>query len=592
MAKAKKKTRSRKTAKAKTNKPKFKETGHSKNYCQIAYEYAQEAVKDKKGKKFCKWVRLAAQRHIDDLKKRGSNWHYQFDPWHANDVCDFIEKLPHVAGSWDSETITLEAPQIFMLVCVFGWRKKSDGTRRFTRVYIEMARKNAKSTLTAGVALYCLCCEGEVGPEIIVAATTGEQAQKVFRPAWLMAKRTEALREAFLLSVWGSDKYPKSITCEENGGFIQPINSKSSTQDGWNPHVGILDELHAHKDRGLFDVIRSAFGSRKNPLLWTITTAGYFLDGVCYEQRKLVINILKGAVEADHYFGIIYTLDEGDDEFDERVWIKANPMLGVSVSLDELRGFAKEALASPESMGELKTKRLNIWTTSKDAWLNYEIWKLCNGPVSLANAKGLPVYAGLDLAATKDITAFVLTWLEEERLKVFCRFYLPEETVQPRTERNSLPYQMWVDQGYITVTPGAALDHEFIEKDIRDYLSRFDIEEIGFDKWNAIQLANNMIEEGATMVEMIQGPKTFHPAMKELETRVLKKTIDHGDNPVLNWMAANLVARRDVNLNMAPDRKNSLEKIDGMVALLMAIGRMILHENNSSYTAAHGVVTV
>jgi len=306
-------------------------TEHGINYCQIAYDYAIGATKDRYQKRHCKWVRLAAKRHIEDLKKK--KWKYHFDEWHGNDVCDFIEKMPHVEGSWDTKTITLEPPQIFMLVVIFGWR--IDDHRRFSNVYIEMARKGAKSTLTAGVSLYCLTCENEEGPQVIIGATTGAQAQKVFNPAQKMVKKTHAFRDAFGVTAWS-----RSITCDKNGGFIQTINSKSDTQDGWNPHVGILDELHAHKDRGLYDVIRSAFGSRKNPLMWCITTAGYILDGVCYEQRELVSKILEGVIEADHYFGIIFTLDgekdfqhnrkTGDDPLDPNVWIKANPMLGIT----------------------------------------------------------------------------------------------------------------------------------------------------------------------------------------------------------------------------------------------------------------------
>jgi phage terminase large subunit-like protein len=203
-------------------------------------------------------------------------------------VCDFIEKLPHVEGHLGDADMTLEPAQIFILSVVFGWRRVNDGLRRFSTVYIEMARKGAKSTLTAGVALYCLCCEGEVGPQIVIGATTGEQAGKVFNPAKKMVERTEDLREAF-----GSQAFSRSIACKSNGGFIQPINAKGKTQDGWNPHLGILDELHAHKDRALFDVIKSAFGARKNPLLWVITTAGFDTVGVCYEQRTFVTKIAR-----------------------------------------------------------------------------------------------------------------------------------------------------------------------------------------------------------------------------------------------------------------------------------------------------------
>jgi phage terminase large subunit-like protein len=335
-------------------------------YVTAALDFARDAVADRKRERHCEFIRLAAKRFITDLKRAEKrNCPFEFSEWHADDVCDFIEKLPHVQGTWDSATLTLEPAQMFILVNVFGFRRRSDGRRRFTRAYIEVARKNAKSTLTAGVALYCLTCEGELGPEVIVGATTGAQADKVFKPAKLMVERTSALREAFALKAWA-----RSVTCGDNGGTIQPINSKSSTQDGWNPYVGILDELHAHKDRGLFDVIRSAFGARKQPLMWMITTAGYNVHGVCFEQRSLLVKILNGSVEADHYFGAIFTIDEGDDPLDERVWRKANPLYGSAVDPAEMQGYAIEAQSSPASMGEFLTKRLNVWLNAASAWLS------------------------------------------------------------------------------------------------------------------------------------------------------------------------------------------------------------------------------
>ena len=338
------------------------ETGHARDYTKIALEYARTAARDKKGRKHCIFVRLAAERHLRDLKRKA--WEYRFDSWHANDVCDFIEKLPHVEGAWETPTLRLEPAQIFLLAVVFGWRRKADGLRRFSMVYIEMARKGAKSTLTAGVSLYCACCENEPGPLVLIGATTGDQAKKVFNPARLMVKKTAALREAFGVAAWA-----RSITVD-GGGAIQTINSKSSTQDGHNPHLGILDELHAHKDRGLFDVIRSAFGARSNPLMWMITTAGFNTHGVCYEQRSMTVKVLEQSVEAEHWFGIIFTIDEDDDPFDEKVWQKANPLMPVTPSLAEMRGYAIEAKASPGAEGEFKTKRLNQWMGAASAWLN------------------------------------------------------------------------------------------------------------------------------------------------------------------------------------------------------------------------------
>jgi phage terminase large subunit-like protein len=564
---ANKETRSERTAKQAKHPP----TDHARNYSQIAYDYAAEAVADKKGKKFCKFARKAAKRHLEDLKKsKRYDWPYRFDEWHGNDVCDFAEKCPHVEGEWDTKTLTLEPAQIFILVSVFGWRRKRDGRRRFSHAYIEMARKNAKSTLTAVVALYCLTCEGELGPQIIIGATTGEQANKVFGPAKRMVERTADLREAFNVEAWS-----RSITCAENGGFIQPINAKSSTQDGWNPHVSILDELHAHKDRGLYDVLRSAAGARKNPLMWKITTAGYNTEGVCYEQRTLVTKILDEIVEADHYFGIIFTLDEGDDPLDESVWIKANPLLEVSVQIDEMRGYAKEARASPDSMGEFKTKRLNVWVTARSAWLNMESWKKCAGRVTLEELVDVPCFGALDLGSTSDITAFVLLWLLDGRVKVWGRYYLPEDVVMPRTERGNVPYQRWAADGLLVTTLGNVTDYAYVEKDVRESMQRFRIKEIAYDPWNATQVVNNLTADGAPMVEFIQGPKSFNSPMKDLERRIAANTLDHGGDPVLAWMASNLVARKDVNSNLAPDKRNSQEKIDGMVATLMALGRAI-----------------
>lgn len=553
-------------------KPAHKPTEHSRNYSQIAFDYAQDAVRDKKGKKYCKYVRLAAKRHLSDIKRQSkAEFGYTFDPWHGNDVCDFIEKLPHIEGTWDTATISLEPPQIFILVSVFGWRKKLDGLRRFTSVYIEMARKGAKSTLTSGVSLYCLTCEQEVGPQIIIGATTGEQAQKVFNPAKRMVEKTQDLREAFGVEAWA-----RSITCKDNGGFIQTINSKSSTQDGWNPHMGVLDELHAHKDRSLYDVIKSAFGSRKNPMIWIITTAGYNVEGVCYEQRSIVIKFLEEIFEADHYFGIIYTIDEGDSEFDPKVWIKANPMLGVTPTIESMESYAKEAQISPMSLGEFKTKRLNVWTNAKNAWLNTELWKQCDGPIG--DPKGHKLCGGLDLASTTDIAAFVLTWYVDGRLKILPRFYLPEDTVRPRTEKGNVPYQVWVDQGYLVTTPGNVTDYTYIQQDIESALAMYDISEIAFDEWNSSDLVTRLLDNEAPMVGFRQGPKSYNPPMREMERLMVSKMIDHGGNPVLSWMASNLIARKDVNNNMAPDKGRSAEKIDGMVGALMALGRLMFIE--------------
>jgi phage terminase large subunit-like protein len=548
---------------------------HARDYAGIAEDYAKDVV----GRRVvaCKWVRLACKRHLDDVRRSRKGWDFHFDRWHADDVCDFVEKLPHVEGVWDTPTIRLEPPQVFILAVIFGWRRRLDGLRRFSSVYIEMARKGAKSTLTAGVALYCLCCEGEPGAQIIVGATTGEQAGKVFNPAKRMVEKTAALREAFGLEAWA-----RSVTCAASGGFIQPINAKGKTQDGWNPHVGILDELHAHPDRSLFDVITSAFGARRNPLRWVITTAGYNTNGVCYEQRTYVAKILEGVVEADHYFGIVFSVDEADDPFDERAWIKANPMLGVTPTLKSMQTEAADAKASPAAEGEFKTKRLNLWLNASGAWLSVPQWKACADPaLSWDDFDGLDCWIGGDLADKDDITALVLAAFDAEQRLIFKPvFWLPDAVMQIR--RQAEVYAPWTkgDEPALRLTPGDWVDHNAVEEQVEAWLARYAVRKITFDQFAAAQAMASRINEkhgGNDPLAVILHKKASavtDPA-KELEARVKggPSRLRHDDNPVMNWMASNVVVarRRDETLLPIKESQMSPNKIDGIDAVINAI---------------------
>ena len=619
------------------------ETGHGRDFVKVALAYAGEAVADKTGKDYCEPVRLAAKRFLNDLKRAArKSCAFYFSPWHGNDVCDFIEKLPHVEGAWDTPTLTLEPAQIFILVNVFGFRRRSDDRRRFTRAYIEVARKNAKSTLTAGVALYCLTCEGELGPAIIIGASTGAQADKVFKPAKLMVDRTSAFRDAFGVKAWA-----RSITCGDNGGTIQPINAKSSTQDGWNPFVGILDELHAHKDRGLFDVIRSAFGARKQPLMWMITTAGYNVRGVCYEQRTLLVKILRGAVDADHYFGIIYTIDEGDDVFDERVWGKANPLLGTAVDLEELRGYAIEAKASPASLGEFKTKRLNVWLSASSAWLSVESWKKAAiEGLDWADFHGLECTIGADLADKDDITAVVLIGQQPDgRLIVKPMFFLPAAALirETQSDTGQSTYGVWAGhnggpplddddltglpdlfarredggldwskpvkelpaawQGDLLVTPDDFVDHNTVEQLIRWLVATQSVRKITFDQFAAAQQMASRLnadlgggDDPLAVVLHKSAPNVTDPA-KELEARVKAgpHQIGHDGNPVMTWMVSNAVVTRHVNQTLIPKKESaeSANKIDGVDAMINAIAPLVLQSAKPpSVYESRGIVTV
>jgi phage terminase large subunit-like protein len=579
-----------------------------RDFIGIAIEYAKDAVADKKGKRFGKWVRLAAKRFLNDLKRAKYNHEtgkcgatrknapFTFDPWHATDPCDFIEKLPHVEGEWESPTVIMHASHVFFVVNLFGFRNH-DGTRRFTTALFAVARKNAKSFLCSAVLLYCFCCEQENGPQVISAATTGSQARIVFNVAKRIVEKVSDLREAFTL-----EPFANAIARYEVGGTFKPINAKASTQDGLNPsHCGI-DEIHAHKTHDLLNVLKSAAGARKNPLFLYTTTEGYTNPGPWGEIRHFAKQLLEGVVEADHFLAVYFALDDedkaagtpADDDFDESKWIKANPLMEVNpLLLKEIRKEAVEAKAMPGRHAEFKIKRLNRPAAGATAWVDLQKWGRCNGAVDLDWLKGHRCVITLDLASTTDLAVVRLTWEVEGVFYTWARRYVPESAVKQRTERGTVPYAAWVQAGLIVQTEGDVTDYAVIEKDIVELADRFTPSEIAFDPWNATDLVNRLSERGLPMVEFIQGTKSYHPAMQALERAYIAGNLRHGGDPVLTWCASNLVARTDPNLNTAPDRKRSAEKIDDMCALLMGVGRLMAGvEDRPSVYEERGIRTL
>lgn len=567
-----------------------------RDFAGIALAYAKRAAADKDQVHHCKWVRLAGQRHLDDLKRsKSKDWPFKFDPWHANDVCDFIEGLPHIEGKWETPTITLEPAQIFILSMVFGWRDKVTGLRRFTDTYIEMARKGAKSTLTAGVVLYCTTCEDEPGPLALIGATTGAQAQKVFNPARLMVQKTPDLQEAFGLHAWS-----KSITCDENGGMIHTVNSRSNTQDGHNPHLAVLDELHAHKDRGLYDVLHSADGARRNPLYWKITTAGYILDGVCYEQRSFSTKVLERSIIAEHVFGIIFTLDgpkdftperaAGDDPYDEKNWPKANPLMPVTPSIESMRRLAVKAKGAPGEEGEFFTKRLNKWMSAASAWLSVPKWTACGDPkLRLRDFAGLDCYIGGDLAHKSDLTALTLAALTpSDQLLVKTWFFLPEAVLlrDGQSDRNNVTlYRQWHKLGKLITTPGDWVDQMRVERLIRRLNSVLRIRGVTFDHFAAAEeMASRLnadLDDGDGFATILpKNAKNVTDPAKNLEARIIggPHLLRHDDNPVMTWCVGNAVVTRAVNGSILPKKETpmSMNKIDGVDSTTHAIAPMML----------------
>lgn len=552
------------------------------DFVDVADAYADDVLDDKAGKKYGRWIRLAARRYRADRRTaaRKRRPPYLFSRQQANRYCEFIECLPHVEGEWTSATIRLEPAQVFFVVQLFGFRNH-DGTRRFTTALFAVARKNAKSTLAAAILIGVLCLEPGVGPQVLSAATTGQQARVVFGIAKRMVERSHDLQEAFLV-----EPFANAIARHDVGGTFKPINAKASTQDGLNPSALCFDELHAHKTRDLYDVLRSAAGARKNPLFLYTTTEGYENPGPWAEMRGFAFQVLEGVVKAEHVLAIYYAIDDTDDDFDEKAWRKANPLLGLSVTVEKLREHAIEAKQQPGSLAEFRIKRLNRRTSTSAGLIDLRKWRRSAGEVYIEDLVGVPCWGAIDLASTRDMNAWRLVWWLNQHLYTWGRYWVPAEAVTQRTERGSVPYQAWVEQGFVTMTEGDVSDYRVIRKDIEADCARFKVQRIAFDPWNATQLVTELQEAGLEMIQFIQGPKSFHAAIQELERLYIGKRLVHGSNPVLNWNAANIVARRDVNMNMAPDRKRSSDKIDGMVALIMAIGISGISQQKSFWEVA------
>jgi phage terminase large subunit-like protein len=524
-----------------------------------------------------KRMRLAARRFIRDLKATQT----KRPPflWSANraiQACKFIERLPHVEGQWSSETITLEPCECFLVVQLFGFRRP-DGTRRFTTLLYCVARKNAKSTLAAAILLYVFCMEPEHGPQVLSAATTGSQARIVFNIARRMVEQNAGLQKSFTL-----EAFANSVVRYEVGGTMLPINSKASTQDGLNPSALCFDELHAHKTRDLFDVLRSAVGARNDPLFLYTTTEGYETPGPWPEIRGFANHVLNRVIEADHMLVLIFALDDDDDDFDESKWIKANPMLGVSIQLKKMQEYAIEAKAQPGALSEFQIKRLNRQAAAAEGWVDLRRWRKCSGPVSLEElcTSGARCYGALDLASSRDMNAWRLLWVLDGIYYTWGRYWVPEAAVHQRTERRSVPYAGWVGAGFLTQTEGDVADYRVIREAVFEDWERFQPSKVAYDPWNATQLAIELTELGVPMEKFIQGPRSYNPAMQACEMAYYAGNLRHEGNPILLWNAANLVPRTDANRNLAPDKKRSADKIDGMVALLMDFGLAAIDEGD------------
>ena len=541
-----------------------------KDYDQIARDYAERVVSG--DIPACKLVRAACQRQLDDLARE--DFEYFYFPELAERVCKFVELMPHIKGEWAGKPISLEPWQIFILSVVFGW-VDSDGNRRFKTSYIEVPRKNAKSTISSGVALYCLAADAEGGAEVYSAATNRDQARIVWQDAKRMVEKSRGLQRRF-----GVATSAHSIFVENTASVFKALSrDQGGNLDGLNVHCAIIDELHAHKTREVFDVIETATGSRSQPLLWLITTAGFNRSGICYEQRSYVCKVLNGAEKDEEYFGIIYTLDDEDDWALPESWQKANPNWGVSVKKDDIERKARKAMSMASAQNNFLTKHLNVWVNADTAWMDMRAWDKCaDHDMDIADFEGQPCFGGLDLASKIDIASRVLMFERNGVMHVFDRHYLPEDTIESAANSQ---YQGWELEGFITSTPGNVIDYDEIERDILDDSSRFQIEELGYDPFQATQMSSHLLAEGVPMVEVRPTVLNFSEPMKELERLVISGKLKHTGSPVLTWMISNVVCHLDKKDNIYPNKEFPQNKIDGVIALIMAISRWMTAENES-----------
>jgi phage terminase large subunit-like protein len=521
-----------------------------------------------------KLTRLAVERHNKDLKEAANRGLF-FCEDSARRALTMFRYLRHSKGEWAGSAIELEPWQCWIIACVFGWKYVDTEKRRFRTVYEEIARKNGKTTKLSGIGLYGLTKDDEGGPEIYSAATKRDQARILFDESGRMIRQSRPLSRRL-------DAQQHAIYNPANFGKFVPLSADGNTMDGLNPHFALVDELHAHKTPEVWDVLKSALGARSQPLIWAITTAGFNKNGICYEVRDYAIKVLTGVIEDDQFFSIIYTLDDGDDWQDESNWIKANPNLGVSVSLDYLREQARQAAIMPTAKTNFLTKHLNVWVTGESLWCNIERWLKCAAPYSFEDIKGADrVYLGLDLNSVSDLASLGgVAVMPDGRWRVFGKHYLPEDAVNNGFRKTTVPFMQWHEQGYLTLTPGNVCDYNWIKADIRTLREQINVVEIAFDRWNSSQLVNDLMEDGAPMVQFGQGFASMNAPMKELERRYLAGEIEHMNDPVLTWAMSNLVADQDPAGNIKPAKNKSSEKIDPAVALIMAIGRAMLVDEN------------
>lgn len=537
----------------------------------------------------CEFVKQTYQRQLDDLARvPDPDFPFRFDLKKAENACYFLELLPHIEGRLAGTLLKLEPWQCALITTAFGWVSKETGLRRFRRIYVELPKGNGKSCLASGVMLYLLLADNEGGAQCYSVATVKDQAKIVFNIAQKMLRKSPKLLEKFGAVVNAHD-----ITVEGTASFAKAVSSDADSIEGINPHCVIVDELHAHQNRSLWDNIETALGKRNQDMLFSITTAGGNTSGICFEVRGYLLDVVAGKKTDDSMFGVVYTTDKGDDWATEDALKKSNPNWGVSFAAADRMQKLTKAMQVASAQNAFKTKHLNVWITSAQSWMNMRQWDKCaDASLDIADfALKLPTATepgreahdciiGMDLASRKDLASIIkLFWRDLDGVRhyyCFGRHYLPEEAAEASENAS---YAGWVEEGRIITTPGPVNDYRRFTEELKDTCTQYNVLEIAHDPYLADMVIGDMVESGvpALMVKVQQNVTNFSPALKELEALVMAGRFHFDGDPVLSWAASNIEVKPDFHDNIYPRKAKGQDKnkIDPIVSLLMALNRAL-----------------
>lgn len=549
-------------------------------------------------------VRLAVERHVRDLKRQDTDaFPYIFDEHQAERVIQFKQQLRHIQGEWANPRLhdtryRMEPWQQFKDYTLFGWRTR-DGYRRFTKALISVARKNGKTFDAAGTADYHYLADRprEYGPQVYFVGPKKAQGHIAWDAARLVLEKHPVLRNK--VRVYKQN----SVVILENDGAAQMTvwGRDSEMADGFNPSFALVDEAHLYPGHEAMEVIESGMGARRQPLTYIITTAGLDISSPVYQEEwQLATQMLEGALDPvpEHFFALLYTLDEDDDWTDESVWIKANPNLGVSVGWDYLRDRIQTAVQMPSRANAIITKNLNRWTQAETRWISDDQWMRCGTDVDVAALAGKPCYVGLDLSATQDITALAYIfppYSAPGRYQIFWRFFIPGDIVINKERRDKVPYTYWIQEGWVEATPGDVVDYDYIEQAITQDAETFDIQEVGYDPWKAHEIVNHLTDAGFVMVPIYQRYSGMAQPTDAFEKKILGREIAHGGNPVARWMMSCTEVKSDRQGNimpMKPERGKSGKRIDGIVAAIMGLDRAVRNEGDGGVYNERGIIVI